>query len=39
MDEITVTLDFLDHVYGIFGFKFELELSTRLAQRLRDEDI
>lgn len=39
MDEITATLDFLDHVYGIFGFKFELELSTRPAQRLGDEEL
>ena len=30
-------LDFLDHVYSIFGFKFELELSTRPEDRLGDE--
>lgn len=30
-------LDFLDHVYGIFGFNFELELSTRPEKRLGDE--
>jgi threonyl-tRNA synthetase len=27
-------LDFLSHVYGIFGFNFELELSTRPEMRL-----
>ncbi|KAK9354367.1 hypothetical protein V1523DRAFT_140733 [Lipomyces doorenjongii] len=28
-DEITGVFDFLKHVYGIFGFTFKLELSTR----------
>lgn len=28
------TLDFLDYTYGQFGFKFELELSTRPVNRL-----
>ncbi|KAF9912563.1 threonyl-tRNA synthetase [Linnemannia zychae] len=28
-DEIDATLDFLQHVYGIFGFEFSLALSTR----------
>ena len=27
--EIDLTLDFLQHVYGIFGFDFSLALSTR----------
>jgi threonyl-tRNA synthetase len=27
--EIEGCLDFLQHIYGIFGFKFKLELSTR----------
>merc|ERR1719197_677590 len=27
--EVEGVLDFLEHVYGIFGFEFELELSTR----------
>ena len=27
-------LDFLDHIYGIFGFVYELELSTRPENRL-----
>jgi len=31
------TLDFLQHVYGLFGFNFELELSTRPELRLGDE--
>jgi len=30
-------LDFLDYVYGIFGFSFDLELSTRPEERLGDE--
>jgi len=32
-----VVLDFLEHIYGIFGFSFELELSTRPAKRLGSE--
>ncbi|KAG0003909.1 threonyl-tRNA synthetase [Entomortierella chlamydospora] len=28
-DEMDATLDFLQHVYGIFGFEFSLALSTR----------
>ena len=32
-------LDFLEHIYGIFGFKFELELSTRPEKRLGDEKL
>ena len=32
------TLDFLDYVYGIFGFTFELELSTRPQARLGSEE-
>ncbi|KAK9382705.1 uncharacterized protein V2V93DRAFT_343820 [Kockiozyma suomiensis] len=28
-DEITGVFDFLKHIYGIFGFTFKLELSTR----------
>ena len=39
MDEIANTLDFLDHVYGLFGFKFELELSTRPEKRLGSEEL
>eukprot|EP00297_Palpitomonas_bilix_P004453 CAMPEP_0113874636 /NCGR_PEP_ID=MMETSP0780_2-20120614/4449_1 /TAXON_ID=652834 /ORGANISM="Palpitomonas bilix" /LENGTH=687 /DNA_ID=CAMNT_0000860441 /DNA_START=24 /DNA_END=2087 /DNA_ORIENTATION=- /assembly_acc=CAM_ASM_000599 len=27
--EVSGVLDFLKHVYGVFGFEFELELSTR----------
>ena len=37
--EILGCLDFLDHVYGIFGFNFELELSTRPEERLGDEEL
>jgi threonyl-tRNA synthetase len=39
MDEVLNTLDFLEHVYGIFGFQFELELSTRPEKRLGSEDL
>lgn len=28
-EEVTGALDFLQHVYGIFGFSFEVQLSTR----------
>ena len=34
-----LNLDFLDHVYGIFGFKFELELSTRPEKKLGTEEM
>jgi hypothetical protein len=37
MTEVLGVLDFLDHVYGIFGFKFELELSTRPEDKLGDD--
>lgn len=37
MDEVMTVLDFLEHIYGLFGFKFELELSTRPEKRLGDE--
>lgn len=37
MAEVLNNLDFLDHVYGIFGFSFELELSTRPENRLGDD--
>ena len=39
MAEVATVLDFLDHIYGLFGFKFELELSTRPAKRLGDESL
>ena len=34
MDEVMNNLDFLDHIYGIFGFTFDLELSTRPEKML-----
>lgn len=37
MTEVLGVLDFLDHIYGIFGFQFELELSTRPADKLGDD--
>jgi len=33
-EEITSALDFLQHIYGIFGFDFDLQLSTRPAKFL-----
>lgn len=32
--EVSGCLDFLDHVYGVFGFQFSMELSTRPAKYL-----
>lgn len=37
-DEVMGVLDFLDHIYGVFGFTFELHLSTRPAVRLGTDD-
>jgi threonyl-tRNA synthetase len=37
MDEIVACLNFLDHTYSAFDFKFELELSTRPADKLGDD--
>lgn len=37
MQEVLGCLNFLDHVYGAFGFSFELDLSTRPDNRLGDE--
>jgi len=37
MEEIMNNLDFLQHIYGIFDFNFELELSTRPEKRLGSE--
>lgn len=37
MNEVLGVLDFLDHIYGIFGFQFELELSTRPEDKLGDD--
>merc|ERR1719203_1931109 len=33
MDEIDNCLKFVKHVYGVFGFQFELELSTRPLEK------
>ena len=33
------SLDFLDHIYGIFGFTFELQLSTRPEARLGSDEM
>jgi len=39
MDEIMGVLDFLDYVYGNFGFRLEYELSTRPETRLGSDDL
>lgn len=28
-EEISMLFDFMQHIYGLFGFEFRLELSTR----------
>lgn len=33
------TLDFLEYIYAQFGFKFELQLSTRPASRLGSDEL
>ena len=35
-DEIRGCLDFLQHVYGVFGFTFKLYLSTRPEKFMGD---
>ena len=35
-EEIAALFDFMKHVYGLFGFDFELELSTRPDNFLGD---
>lgn len=37
-DEIKGVFDFLDKVYGVFGFKFKMELSTRPEKYVGDLD-
>jgi threonyl-tRNA synthetase len=37
-DEVMGCLDFLDYIYGCFGFTFELQLSTRPEERLGSDD-
>jgi threonyl-tRNA synthetase len=39
MSEVLNNLDFLDHVYGIFGFNFELQLSTRPEKKLGSDQL
>jgi len=36
-DEVSQLFDFLKYVYGLFGFTFKLELSTRPENKLGDE--
>ena len=35
-DEISALFDFMQHIYGLFGFEFHLELSTRPDNYLGD---
>lgn len=37
MSEVLGCLNFLDYIYGVFGFKFELDLSTRPEDKLGDD--
>jgi threonyl-tRNA synthetase len=37
-EEVLGCLDFLDYIYKIFGFSFELQLSTRPEERLGSEE-
>ena len=39
MEELMGVLDFLDYVYGNFGFRIEYELSTRPETRLGDDSL
>jgi threonyl-tRNA synthetase len=38
-DEITSVLKLIDYVYSTFGFKYEIELSTRPDDYMGDEDL
>ncbi|CAI8601912.1 unnamed protein product [Vicia faba] len=37
-DEVRKALDFIDYVYQIFGFTYELKLSTRPENKLGDDE-
>jgi len=38
-DEVMNSLDFLEYIYGIFGFTFDLQLSTRPELRLGSDEM
>jgi len=38
-EEVMQSLDFLEYIYGIFGFTFELNLSTRPEMRLGSDEL
>ena len=38
MGEVKASLDFLNYIYTIFGFTYELELSTRPKKRLGTDE-
>lgn len=38
-EEILGVLDFLQHIYGVLGFEFKFELSTRPAEALGDKEL
>ena len=39
MEEVLTVLDFLEHIYGLFGFTYELQLSTRPEERLGSDEL
>lgn len=39
LQEVAGVLDFINHVYGIFGFEFELDLATRPKKALGDLEV
>lgn len=38
-EEVRSALEFMNHVYGIFGFQYDLDLSTRPAKALGDIEL
>lgn len=38
-DEINIVLDFLQYIYGLFEFEWEIELSTRPEARLGSDEV
>ena len=38
-EEIISCIDFMNHVYGTFGFTFEMELSTRPERFIEDVEV
>ena len=38
-EQIEESLDFLEYIYGLFGFEYELQLSTRPENRLGSDEL